>query len=77
MPTKRKQQIPSTPKKQKAFEQKYISPQENVLAAAGKLDDAEEHYGLGLLETESPALAMIAYNNMPFYWKGRAILTSH
>ena len=36
----------------------------NILAAAGKLDDAEEHYGLGLLETESPALAMIAYNNM-------------
>lgn len=36
----------------------------NILAAAGKLDDAEQHYGLGLLETESPALAMIAYNNM-------------
>jgi len=28
MPAKRKQQIPSTPKKQRAFEQKYISPQE-------------------------------------------------
>lgn len=36
----------------------------NILAAAGKLDDAEGHFGLGLLETESPALAMIAYNNM-------------
>lgn len=28
MPDKRKQPVPSTPKKQKAFEQKYISPQE-------------------------------------------------
>jgi len=36
----------------------------NTLAAAGRLDEAEEYYGLGLLETESPALAMIAYNNM-------------
>lgn len=36
----------------------------NTLAAAGKIHEAEEHFGLGLLETESPALAMIAYNNM-------------
>ena len=36
----------------------------NTLAAAARLDEAEEYYGLGLLETESPALAMIAYNNM-------------
>ena len=36
----------------------------NTLAAAGKIHEAEEHFGMGLLETESPALAMIAYNNM-------------
>jgi len=35
-----------------------------TLALAGKLDEAEQHYATGLLETESPAMAMIAYNNM-------------
>lgn len=47
----------------------YPSPQTLIelgttLALAGKLDEAEEHYAIALLETESPAMAMIAYNNM-------------
>lgn len=43
MPTERKQQIPTTPKKQKAFEQKYISAQQ--LAARWGVSPSAIYHG--------------------------------